>query len=69
MLDIKQEAGIVTINGIHYSDSLFEELATLLPLDKPFCITKRGDGVLTIFKYSDKDFFDANRTVEIQQGP
>lgn len=39
-------ADVLTVEGIHYSGSIFRNFASG-PLNKPFKIIKREDGVLT----------------------
>jgi hypothetical protein len=50
VLVIDQDAATdcVTIDGVRYARLLFRELGDALPLDTPFALTKREDGVLSI---------------------
>ena len=40
-----------TIEGIRYSAELFRQLGRLIPLNEPFVIVSREDGVLVIQRY------------------
>jgi hypothetical protein len=43
--------GRFNIEGIWYSYELLQGLARTLPLEEPFIITQRGDGVITLERF------------------
>lgn len=46
-----EDTDVMEIHGIEYSGEVFRQLGEFLPIDTPFKLVKREDGVLTIFKF------------------